>query len=329
MIRWLQLLVAVLAAGAWSCSGLGAAEPSAEGTRRMAELLARLAREADPARHPFLNGRRADLLADRITNLLARPDPSVAVLVNLRGQLGMERLQAGQIPEAIAALEGALVLHRSREGAHFQGNRDETTLRTWLALAWLRLGEQENCIRGHAAHSCLIPISPSGIHALPRGSRNAIRLLREQLTSRPDDLRARWLLNLAAMTVGDHPARVPPEFLIPAEAFASEHDPGRFPDVAGELGLDIPDLSGGCILDDFDGDGDLDLAASSLSLSHPLRYVENGGDGTFADRTEAAGLAGITGGLNLIQADYDNDGLPDILVLRGGWLGPEGRQPKS
>ena len=38
---------------------------------------------------------------------------------------------------------------------------------------------------------------------------------------------------------------------------------------------------------------------------------------------------GIVGGLNLIQADYDNDGLVDVLVLRGAWLGRGGAHPNS
>ncbi len=37
----------------------------------------------------------------------------------------------------------------------------------------------------------------------------------------------------------------------------------------------------------------------------------------------------MTGGLNLIQGDYDNDGFVDVLVLRGGWLGKDGRFPNS
>ena len=35
------------------------------------------------------------------------------------------------------------------------------------------------------------------------------------------------------------------------------------------------------------------------------------------------------GGLNLIHADYNNDGTPDVLVLRGAWLGELGKQPNS
>ena len=42
-----------------------------------------------------------------------------------------------------------------------------------------------------------------------------------------------------------------------------------------------------------------------------------------------AGLVGELGGLNIMQTDYNNDGFPDVLVLRGGWFGTEGHFPKS
>ena len=95
------------------------------------------------------------------------------------------------------------------------------------------------------------------------------------------------------------------------------------------LGLDVPELSGGCITEDFDGDGDLDIVASSLGLDHQLRYFRNNGDGSFTERTKEAGLIGEVGGLNIMQTDYNNDGWPDIFVLRGGWFGREGKHPKS
>ena len=47
------------------------------------------------------------------------------------------------------------------------------------------------------------------------------------------------------------------------------------------------------------------------------------------ERTEEAGFTGLYGGLNMIHADYDNDGDLDILVLRGAWLGDAGRHPNS
>jgi hypothetical protein len=45
--------------------------------------------------------------------------------------------------------------------------------------------------------------------------------------------------------------------------------------------------------------------------------------------TKEAGLTGITGGLNMVQADYNNDGFTDIFVLRGAWLETLGKHPNS
>ena len=60
-----------------------------------------------------------------------------------------------------------------------------------------------------------------------------------------------------------------------------------------------------------------------------MRFFVNAGDGSFVDRTREAGLTGLVGGINLLQADYDNDGHLDLLVLRGGWLGDSDRHPNS
>jgi hypothetical protein len=50
-----------------------------------------------------------------------------------------------------------------------------------------------------------------------------------------------------------------------------------------------------------------------------MHYFPNNGNGTFTDQADKAGLTGQTGGLNIIQTDYNNDGCTDILVLRGSW----------
>jgi hypothetical protein len=52
-------------------------------------------------------------------------------------------------------------------------------------------------------------------------------------------------------------------------------------------------------------------------------------DGTFKTETTSSGLVGITGGLNMIHADYNNDGFKDIVVLRGGWWGKNAKFPFS
>ncbi len=198
-----------------------------------------------------------------------------------------------------------------------------------LAVAYLRLGEQENCVAGHGEHSCFLPIRESGQHRLERGSRGAIRVLQQLLSDHLDPLGFRWLLNLAYMTVGEHPDKVPSQWVIPVETFNSDHDIGRFKDVASNLGVDVVALSGGSILEDFDRDGYLDIMASSWGMRDQLRYFRNNGDGAFSDQTRSAGLEGEVGGLNICQADYNNDGYPDVLVLRGAWLQNLGDHPNS
>jgi hypothetical protein len=94
--------------------------------------------------------------------------------------------------------------------------------------------------------------------------------------------------------------------------------------LAGEFGL-----SGGSITGGFSNGGFIDIVASSWGLNDQLHYYENNGDGTFTNKTKEAGLTGIVGGLNLLHADFNNDGLADMFVLRGAWLGEEGLHPNS
>jgi hypothetical protein len=131
------------------------------------------------------------------------------------------------------------------------------------------------------------------------------------------------------MALGRYPDGLAEDVRVPPEAFRSPHDIGRFPDVAMPLGVAENDLAGSVVMEDLDGDGLLDLVTSTTALEGQMRYFHNRGDGTFADRTEEAGLLGQVGGLNMIHADYDGDGFRDILVLRGGWLGTHGRMPNS
>jgi hypothetical protein len=99
--------------------------------------------------------------------------------------------------------------------------------------------------------------------------------------------------------------------------------------VSDGLGLDANDLAGGVIVDDFDNDGFYDIVISAWDLNGQLRYFHNNGNGTFTERTSEAGLVGEVGSLNIQQTDYNNDGLLDIWMLRGGWLGKAGRMPSS
>ena len=46
------------------------------------------------------------------------------------------------------------------------------------------------------------------------------------LEKRPEDIGVRWLLNVAAMTLGEYPDKVPPKYLIPLGALPVSNRPG-------------------------------------------------------------------------------------------------------
>jgi hypothetical protein len=238
-------------------------------------------------------------------------------------------IYAGQTEAAIEILE-PLLNNLENTGEEVRSRFMENVL-DLLALAYLRLGEQQNCILHHSSESCLFPIQGEGIHTLTEGSEKAIRYYERLLSEwQPENMVYRWLLNIAYMTLGKHPDDVPPQWLIPPENMESGYNIERFHDIAPQTGLaDEMALSGGSITEDFNNNGLIDIMASSWGLTDQLHYYENNGDGTFTRKTDEAGLAGITGGLNMIHADYNNDGFADVLVLRGAWLGEAGRHPNS
>ena len=238
-------------------------------------------------------------------------------------------LYGGETQEAISILED--LLHQRNTSLILTGMDDyeEDRIDDLLALAYLRLGEQQNCILNHTSASCIIPISSAGFHTLPEGSEKAIRLYQQILEDNPRDLASRWMLNVAYMTLGKYPQEVPEKWLIPETAFASDHPLQQFTDVAPQVGLDVNALSGGGITDDFNNDGYLDVLVTSWFPTHQMHYFINNGDGSFTDKTEEAGLTGITGGLNMVQGDYNNDGFVDVFVLRGAWMGEMGDHPNS
>jgi hypothetical protein len=310
-------------AGALPLVALTDAPQPAASTLEMAALLRERASRVNPQALSLIVN---DVRAERLLQQLAQPLPP-AERMRVRGTAVVELVNAGRVEDALAALDALEAEARASDPAGFARYRQGA--RMLRVLAYLRLAEDQNCHLSANRDACLAPIRGQGVHRRREGSSRAIALLEQVLAEAPDDLRARWLLNIAHMTLGSHPDGVPPRQLIPPAAFAPEHPLPRFDNVATEAGLDIYGLSGGAILDDFDGDRRLDLLVSAMGFADQLRFFRNRGDGSFEERTAAAGLTGEVGGLNLVQADYDNDGFVDALVLRGGWLGSEGRFPLS
>jgi len=312
----------------------GDAGPQAEaaGTPRSAvpypstvAMVARLEecrRRSDPEGNTFLNRERAELFGRRADAASGTPREA-----ELRLRHAIELVLSGATERGIAELdvvEAAVALM-----APARRGKVEDEIARWRALGWLRLGEEENCLARHCCSSCIAPIDPAGQHSARRGSEQALVMLDRMLKKSPKDDEARWWLNLAHMTLGSWPDGVPERWRIPESRFASEWELPRWRDVAGDCGLAQSSIAGGVCIEDFDRDGDLDLVTSAMGFDDPLHYFVNDGDGRFTDRAREAGIDVLTGGLNLIHADYDNDGFEDVLVLRGAWLKDMGRIPNS
>jgi hypothetical protein len=307
----------------------GSPDPKLAGHERMLRVLAELGERAHRS-DPNVGRDKLDGLRDRLLDV--DDGTPNGELLQVYPALGLQELIHGNNQEAVELLEKAHALalslpedRRPRGLSHLTYN---------LAVACMRLGESQNCIASHTSQSCILPIEGSGVHADGSGSRRAIGYLTEVLAmTEPESdsyLGARWLLNIAHMTLGDWPAGVPESYRIPPATFASDAEFPRFHDVAPELGLNTHARAGGVALEDFDGDGLLDLFVTTQDLKGQARLFHHRSDGSFEDRTAAAGLEGILGGLNVTQADHDDDGDVDILVLRGGWqLGIWGQHPKS
>lgn len=258
--------------------------------------------------------------------LKSEPDPVKRLA--LRRELAQRYLYANSTEAAIATLEALLAEVQKTLPPQWA-----RPIKGDLAFAYFRLGEVQNCTWNHNSDSCLFPIHGDGIHQHQLGASEAAKLYSELL----DDpelnpayaLAYRWLLNISYMTLGQYPDKVPERWLIPPETFKSNYDIGTFREVAITRGVNEFGNAGGVILEDFDNDGYLDLMISHMGIMDQLEYFHNNGDGTFTRMTERAGLKGIVGGLNIIQADYNNDGCIDVLVLRGAWLHDAGRFPPS
>ena len=190
----------------------------------------------------------------------------------------------------------------------------------YKGMTALRTGENDNCVMCRGESACIFPISPTAVHTNPAGSRRAIEHFSEYLRQFPDDLEVKWLLNLAHMTLGEHPAQVDPRHRLLFDAYQkSEFDIGPFRDVGERVGVNRLNQSGGAIMEDFDNDGLLDLVVTSWAPNEPMAFFRNKGDGTFEERTVPAGLDKQMGGLFCVQTDYNNDGYKDIFI-RGAWL---------
>ncbi|HAD14892.1 MAG TPA: hypothetical protein DCF33_20885 [Saprospirales bacterium] len=249
-------------------------------------------------------------------------DPNVQLTTLVKKAIFL--LEYGDEVQSVAMLENtAQTLQSSPEGLK--------VVLPYLGTAYMRLAERNNCVKGHSSESCIMPIKGKGIHKDKAPAQKAVETFERLLKLDPKQYDAIWLLNIAYMTLGEYPSKVPTKWLI-AGLNQADYVIKPFVECAAALKVQVNNRAGGSIADDFDNDGFLDLVTSAWDLEDPMHYFHNNGDGTFSDWSERSGLNAIKGGLNIQQTDYNNDGFLDILVLRGAWQGqegPTGDQPNS
>lgn len=303
------------------------AQPAESDHEKMVSLLARIAEDAPSLDQIFLpENRPADQLAQAIRNL--PPEQKDLRRLQLHFEMATAASKTGDEKEAIEQMEAAYALLPTVGRLLNERKIEEIIYR--LGLLHMRYGETQNCCLRNTPESCIIPFQPAALHTEQEGSRNAIKYFTELLrrTEGKHD-RAKWLLNIAYMTLGEYPDQVPeayriaPEFFFPGQPFP------RFQNIAAKLGVNNFNGAGTVVVDDFDGDGHLDILTSSWSLQDGLRFFRSDGSGGFVDNTALANLKEMPGGINMVQADYDNDGDLDVYIMRGSWLGREGRIPNS
>lgn len=320
----LVALIVVALAG-WRLGWYGSEDPypwdrpTTSGGRGDVEDLSGYAAMLADSGDPYFGTRQLDYLLEQIENPTFDTD---TWRVNILSQLAFHRLRLGDVDESIRLLTEVLEL-ADPDGFDRVGIMED------LAVAYMKQGELRNCVSPEGRLVCALPLDPAHAHRDKSSATIATDMLESLLEHDPESVRYRWLLNVAHMSLGSYPDGVPREFLIPPDVFAPEYELDRFEEVAADIGIYGVDLAGGSIVEDFDNDGFLDIMTSTWDPSGSLNYYRNEGSGRFSERTEAVRLSGQLGGLNIVQADYDNDGWVDVLVMRGGWLLSRGQMRMS
>lgn len=316
MINLKPILILSILLTYWGCEST-----ELKSHQEMIRILSEKSEMVNPEINLYANKKRLAWLQNQIF------DDHISATLQHQSVIANEMLNAGYTQQSIDQYNDVLYTIDS-----LKINPPEsfmTAIHDLLAITHFRHGEETNCLDGHNAESCIMPIRGAGIHRNKNNVEMAINIYKSLLEKNPKDYVYRWLINLAYMVKGDYPDKVPQRWLIPQLTPSDSITFPEFTEIAESAGLDHISLAGGSIADDFDGDGLIDIMVSSWGLDNQLHYFKNMGHRGFEDQTESANLIGITGGLNMVHGDYNNDGWVDVFVLRGGWFGEDGNHPNS
>ena len=199
-------------------------DPRFDGNRKMVQLLDSLSKAADPVVNFYLSAKRAERMR---THQPAFKSQFEKLMWNKTYY--NELLNAGKTEEAAVGFNFLLT---DANYAPLLDKKMRNELEQMLAVSYLRSGELQNCVVNHTSQSCIVPIQKEGQHKIRTGSENAIRTYLSILETTPDDLNSRWLLNIAAMTLGEYPQAVPEKYRIPMATFEGKGNEGKFKDRA-------------------------------------------------------------------------------------------------
>ena len=259
------------------------------------------------------------------------PDRDAPQDLDLLLQLADDAVRLGEFDRAEGFLIDALAITARYPEA------DRSNVLLLQAMTHFFAAEDANCLAFNNAASCILPIRPEAVHREVEPISKATAAFETFLELEPQDPEARWLLNLSHMLAGSYPDAVAkqhliePELILPSSTGSSaiavdaSKTMPQMLNAGPALGVDVRDLAGGALSDDFDGDGYIDLISSSWDPCSTLRAFRSDGKGSFENMTEAWGLDTQMGGINLVHADVNNDGALDVLVLRGAWAGKRGQ----
>jgi len=316
---WLLFFVLTIKINSQELNKQFSSENSSD-TFSMVDTLKTLYLEGNPINYYHWNEKLAALYLAQISKV--EPEKKIITWFKYCQQL----LKAGEIKTCINEIENLI----TRQQLTYQDliTKDLLPIIDLLAISYLRLGEVNNCQNNHNSYSCILPLKDQAFHIDVNGSKKAMEIYTQIYEKFPND-NYKWLLNLAHMTIGEHPNNVPERYRINYPNWNIEQKKIKaFKEVSLKLGIAQDGLSGGVSIDDFNNDGLLDIFITSYGMADQSKLYTNTSNG-FIDTTEEAGLTGIVSGLNCIHADYDNDGNIDIFVLRGAWLGEGGNHPNS
>ncbi len=275
-------------------------------------------------------GEHAELLEKRRRLNLINDSTPVVRQFEVYHDLALMELEQGRAELAIGYAKQAISIFKRPEIADSLLGRVQMV----VALAYLRISEDQNCCANPGGEACLFPISRNAQHRKKEGARQALPYLFKVAgspTAAPEDrFDAEWLISIAAMALGEYPEKVPELYRLHALPGGDvETEFPVFKNIAPLLGVDRFSMSGSVLVDDFTGDGKLEIINSTWDLDTGLNVHQLDAKGKYQQRLVGEKLSGISGGLNIRPADFDNDGDLDLLILRGAWLKSAGKIPNS